>query len=187
MAVVTVGRSIPLEPVQILLAAYSGTANVVLTNLPTYLHEVRVLLVTDGDPSGYRLQTFTLTDGTATSLGSNFGVDPDTTFNSTTIQGQDQNTGGIAFTHPSGSLLIAEDGTRSNVIDIRLPDFANASGLNSTERSIYSLAYTPPGSLATQGITVATTKYTLTSGVAKITGFTIALNSVATGVYVYGL
>jgi hypothetical protein len=184
MAIKRFGR---LEPVQILLAAYSGTANVVLTNLPHYLHEVRVLLVTDGDPSGYRLRTFTLTDGTATSLGSNFGADPDGTYTTTTIEGANQTAIGAAFTHPSGSLLIAEDGTGSNVIDIRLPDFANASGLNSTQRSIYSLAYTPPGSLATQGFTVATTKYTLTSGSAKITGFTIALNSVGTRVYVYGL
>lgn len=170
---------------QILLAAYSGTADVVLTNLPEYLHEVRVLLTSNGITSSHRLQSFIISSGTATTVeSSSFGIDKDTAFSTTTLEGA--TTGNVAFSHPAGSLSMSEDGSSHNVIEIRIPDFANSSGQNHTERSIYSLSYSPPGSTTTHGLTVATTAYSLTNGSAKITGFTIALNSVATRVYVYG-
>ena len=185
MAIKQFGGS-PLEPVQILLAAYSGTANVVLTNLPTYLHEVRVLLATGGSQASHKLTNFVISSGTASTVqSSNFGVDHDTSFNSTTLDGA--TVGVSALAHPSGAIYLGQDGGGHNVVDIRIPDFANASGANHTERSIYSLAYSPPGTTSAEGFTVATTSYSLTDGSARITGFTIALNSVDTRVYVYGL
>lgn len=170
---------------QILLAVYSGTADVVLTNIPQYLHEVRVLLATDGSQSSHRLQSFVISSGTASAIqGAYFGLDKDTAFSTTTIEGTQS--GVAALSHPPGAVLLGESGAGHNVVEIRIPDFANASGANHTARSIYSLSYSPPGSTTTQGFTVATTSYSLTDGSAKITGFTIALNSVATRVYVYG-
>jgi hypothetical protein len=173
-------------PGQILLAAYSGTANVVVSNIPSEFHEVRVLLATGGSQASHKLTNFVISSGTASTVqSSNFGVDHDTTFITTTLDGE--TVGVSALAHPSGAVYLGEDGSGHNVIDIRIPDFANASGANHTERSIYSLSYSPPGTTAEQGFTVATTSYSLTDGSARITGFTIALNSVDTRVYVYGL
>lgn len=171
---------------KVLLASYSGTANVVLTNIPQYYRELRIVIITAGLMTNTRLITFTASNGgTITAgAGAHYAINASATVG--TANGT--SAGGGSLVHP-GSGTLAYDGGSVNTVEIVMPEYSGSTygGSNiTTGKVIYNLMMTPPGgATSSYGIGCAVTAYDVSAANVGITGFTIDLNAVNSRVWVY--
>lgn len=162
-----------------LVSATSGTADTVITNLPEDYNDIVVRMY--GVSTGPLLDTFTHTSGTigTTIYNAYFGIDQDSTFSTTTIAGAANNLGTIPY-----AAAWAATATYGAVLEVHILDYANKSGLNTTDRPIFGVTYNAPGSSTIQGFRIHNGRIALPNGTDKITGFTVNV-AAATQAYVY--
>lgn len=166
---------------KVLLASYSGSANVVLTNIPQYFRELRVIIYTAGSAVNMALTNFTLTNGGTSSSCS--GAHLFVQLSGTTISASNGSGTNSAVEHPAGTTDLAPDGGTLNTIEIVIPEYSGSTYAGSSiiqDRVIFSTAMCPGGFLGT-----AVSKYNVSAANVGISGFTVNLNAVSSNVWVY--
>jgi hypothetical protein len=166
---------------KVLLASYSGTANVVLTNIPQYFREIKILIHTLGSALNMTVRDFVHTNGGTSSSGS--GAHMFVQLSGTTISASNGSGTSTTAEHPSGATDLAPDGGSFNTIEITIPEYSGSTYAGSsitTNRVIYSLGLCPGQYIAT-----AASKYNVSAANVGISGFTIDLNAVDSNVWVY--
>jgi hypothetical protein len=163
-----------------LVSATSGTADTVITNLPEDYNDIVVRMW--GTSTGPLLDTFTYTGGNtlgSTIYNAYYGIDQDSTFSTTTITAASNNLAQIPY-----AAAWTANATYGAVFEVHILDYANKSGLNTTDRPIFGVTYNAPGSSAIQGFRIHNGRIALPNGTDKITGFTVNVGN-ATQAYVY--
>jgi hypothetical protein len=174
------------QPGKVLLASYSGSANVVLTNIPQYYRELRVVISSGGLMSNTRLISFTASNGGTITEGASAHY----AINASATVGTANGTGttGGSLVHP-GSGVMAFDGGAVNTVEIVMPEYSGSTFGGSsitTDKVIYHVMMTPPGGATNSyGMGCAVTLYDVSAANVGITGFTIDLNAISSRVWVY--
>jgi hypothetical protein len=169
-----------------LLASYSGSANLVLTNIPQYYRELRVVISSAGLMTNTRLITFTASNsGTITKgAGAHYAINASSTVGTANGTGS----AGGSLVHP-GSGVMAYDGGAVNTVEIVMPEYSGSTFGGSTlttDKMIYHVMMTPPGgSTSSYAMGCAVTYYEVSAANVGITGFTVDLNSISSRVLVY--
>jgi hypothetical protein len=166
---------------KVLLASYSGSADVVLSNIPQFYRELRVIIYTAGSALNMMLTNFTLTNGGTSSSCS--GAHLFVQLSGTTISASNGSGTNSTVQHPAGTADLAPDGGTLNTIEIVIPEYSGSTYGGSSiinDKVIFSSALCPG-----QYIGTVVSKYNVSAANVGISGFTVSLNAQSSNVWVY--